>query len=651
MATLYDVVPGMQPTAEEILEAELILEQVLQAKFPDLDTRLGTAVRDLAIRPSATVMAMLMKGLEYYHEQKTIAGVTDDTPSEFLDKLLSNWFLTRKLGTKSVINARLYFARQKDINLSTDQYFSPDGDLKFYPLTSQVISSANLVFDSYLNEYYFDIDMEAEVEGNAYNLSSGSLLYFTNFDPYFLHAEINFLKQTASATETNSEFITRAKTAISTRNLINTPSISSRLLEDFPLLDGVTSIGFGDAEMIRDQMLAYVPTLSPPQTLIHAGGKVDIYCRVPLTSGIVQLTTNGSGVASLVGPVYKFSRSQTTGGASNDTIPFYRTVAVTSITRTGSTAYVTTGAAHGFSTGEQVTMFLADQAAYNGTFPVTVTSATEFNYAVTGSPATPATGVLSANVPTAYTVTNPNSATFTATSATCAGTTVTITYNNHGLSPGRYVILAGATPSGYNGEVLILTTTQNTFTYAVASTLASPATGTITVTYTKPDSDVGFSTRQTLNIDFGVSHPNKTCSFLLEYFQDIDGLQTYLEDSSNRVLCADYLARGYNLYMLTVTVTGYNGPAPDSTTCTNIVTEYLKSLAPGEVFIMADLLASLSAGGITSIKTPLTITYKYYHRDYLMQGPKTGTITDYLDTNDRTALIMLESLSTTTTTL
>lgn len=651
MATLYDVVPGMQPSAEEILEAELVLEQIMQAKFPDMDTRIGTAVRDLAIRPTATIMAMLMKGLDYYHEQKTIAGITDNTPSEFLDKLLSNWFLTRKLGTKSIINARLYFARQKELSISTELYFSTDGDLKFFPIVSQIIPSSELSFDVYLNEYYYDVDLVAEIEGNDYNITSGSLLYFTNFDPYFLHAEINYLKQTASKTESNSEFIARAQTAISTRNLINTPSISSRLLEDFPLLDGVTSIGFGDAEMIRDQVVAYVPSLSPPQVLIHNGGMVDIYSRVPLTSGIVQFTTNSSGVAEITGPVYRLSRSQTTGGNSSDTIPFYQTKAVSSITRSGSTATVTTTTSHGYTTGQSVTMFQADQAEYNGTFTITVDSATQFHYTVTGTPATPATGILSANIPTAYNLTNTYSTSFVATSVTSTGTTATVTKDNHGISAGRYVTVSGATPSGYNGEVLVTAATQNTFTYTLATSLTSPATGTIIIGYTDPSKDYGFSTRQSLKADFGITQASKTCSFLLEYFQDIDGLQDYLEDSSNKVLCADYLARGYNLYALTVAITGYNGPAPDEVICSNIITEYLKSLAPGELFIMADLLSKLSAGGITSIQTPLTVTYKYYHRDYLLQGPKTGTITDYLDTNDRTAIIVLESLSTTTTTI
>ena len=65
---------------------------------------------------------------------------------------------------------------------------------------------------------------------------------------------------------------------------------------------------------------------------------------------------------------------------------------VTSVTRVGSVATVTTPAAHGFKTGDQVDIEGAAQVEYNGVFPVTVTGANTFTYAVTGTPITPATG-------------------------------------------------------------------------------------------------------------------------------------------------------------------------------------------------------------------------------------------------------------------
>jgi len=81
-------------------------------------------------------------------------------------------------------------------------------------------------------------------------------------------------------------------------------------------------------------------------------------------------------------------------------------VSVTSITLgTTGTATVTTASAHGGTTGQRWTIGGADQEAYNGTFPITVTGATTFTYAVTGVEVSPATGTISAavlNVPDRY---------------------------------------------------------------------------------------------------------------------------------------------------------------------------------------------------------------------------------------------------------
>lgn len=69
---------------------------------------------------------------------------------------------------------------------------------------------------------------------------------------------------------------------------------------------------------------------------------------------------------------------------------------VSSIVRASTTATVTTAAAHGYATGQRITIAGADQADYNGTFEIVVTGATTFTFTVAGSPTTPATGVLTA---------------------------------------------------------------------------------------------------------------------------------------------------------------------------------------------------------------------------------------------------------------
>lgn len=69
-----------------------------------------------------------------------------------------------------------------------------------------------------------------------------------------------------------------------------------------------------------------------------------------------------------------------------------KTRAITSITRSGSTATVTTTAAHGLSTGQVVYHTGATQPEYNVKATITVTGASTYTFTVSGTPATPATG-------------------------------------------------------------------------------------------------------------------------------------------------------------------------------------------------------------------------------------------------------------------
>ncbi len=71
---------------------------------------------------------------------------------------------------------------------------------------------------------------------------------------------------------------------------------------------------------------------------------------------------------------------------------------VSSITRSSTTATVTTSASHLLVTGNQVSISGATQTDYNITATITVTGATTFTYEVANSPTTPATGTIRCTV-------------------------------------------------------------------------------------------------------------------------------------------------------------------------------------------------------------------------------------------------------------
>jgi len=71
----------------------------------------------------------------------------------------------------------------------------------------------------------------------------------------------------------------------------------------------------------------------------------------------------------------------------------YNAGSVTSITRSGSTA-TATRAGHGFQIGDCILNEGVDQAEYNGEFYITAVTADTYQFTVSGTPVSPATGVL-----------------------------------------------------------------------------------------------------------------------------------------------------------------------------------------------------------------------------------------------------------------
>jgi hypothetical protein len=385
---------------------------------------------------------------------------------------------------------------------------------------------------------------------------------------------------------------------------------------------------------------------------------VDVYCRVPLTTNTLQFVTDVNGKVYIPGPNYKGIRSGVTGGIDVDTM------FVTHCQALPNTFQITVDSTNG--------LVLFGNISIEGAAPGNNTLNTQIT-AISGSLITVADKIWNtlsdAVVGPAYVVSNPNFGQASGVSLNSgsnttntfafspfaevsfaglviSGTTglATATRPDHGITPGRYVTISGATPTGYNGTFKVLSSTKDTFTYEIAPSVTGAATGIISLFYVVPNSDIGFSSRQQLLYDFGTGQANKTVSLSLHSFQGLDGIQNYLSSKSNKVLAADLLARGFNLCMLDIEIVGYTGVAPSSALSLSLTQNYLSSLVPGQVFVMSDLLSTLYSGGITTIKTPISITYNIYTRDLV--PPISGTITDTLNTRDSTNIFMVNSIST-----
>lgn len=156
-------------------------------------------------------------------------------------------------------------------------------------------------------------------------------------------------------------------------------------------LRGIDFSGFSATDDLNDSTLNFLRT-SGTTTLN----------LVDCTGNISIKTTGTHTVTKVINPVTTKIIVKTTGGTpiqnarvyveagDNTAYPYRESV---TITRSGSTASVS-HTAHGLADGDQVFIEGATQEEYNGVFAITNVTTNAYDYTVTGSPTSPATGTI-----------------------------------------------------------------------------------------------------------------------------------------------------------------------------------------------------------------------------------------------------------------
>jgi len=158
-------------------------------------------------------------------------------------------------------------------------------------------------------------------------------------------------------------------------------------------------------------------------------------------------------------------------------------VTPTGITQSGGLATVNhTG--HGYLSGQDVTVYGAAQAGYNGVKNITVSDANTYTFACDSGTVSPATGTIYIG----------GQVTIGTCGVTRSGTTCTVNLTGHGFSVGHRSYILGADQPEYNGWQTVATVTDaDNFTFELPASLTptTPATGTIYGRY--GDAGLGWS--------------------------------------------------------------------------------------------------------------------------------------------------------------
>jgi hypothetical protein len=243
------VVRRFTPDPFEMNVYTFIRARLLQ-EYPDLSVEEGEALADLLIKPMEVLLDPVIREVEFLRKNKSLNDPDLMAPEE-ADSLMGNFFVSRTRGEKSVGQARLYFNAPVAVTVSVGNEFATSDGLKFIPSTSQEISAEAMLFNQDGNLFYFDVAVEAESEGDEYNIGVGELASVTNVPSSVKVTNLSRFRDGVPEESTLS-FIERGEDSLTERSLVVPRGAISRLFDQFGDLQHLQVVGFNDTEMQRD---------------------------------------------------------------------------------------------------------------------------------------------------------------------------------------------------------------------------------------------------------------------------------------------------------------------------------------------------------------------------------------------------------------
>ena len=283
--------PTYNITDKDIRDAQQFLVQFQTEQVPESDLSIGSSVRDFLVDGFAAMYAYLRGEIDRVAARQSLLRIQeeltdDDDISQAVDEILSNFFVTRQSGKFARLTARFHFTESQSFTIPVASQFWRTNSLVFYvdsDTDPYVITESSLFpqFDSSgaLVDYVVNVPLVAARTGDAYNVEPGR---FVRADvpgglPYFSYLENVEEGSNGFSVESSSDFIERAETAISVRNLINNRSNDVTLKQEFAEIDATLTIGMGETEMVRDRRPELAQHLQ-----IHFGGHYDTYLTLPV---------------------------------------------------------------------------------------------------------------------------------------------------------------------------------------------------------------------------------------------------------------------------------------------------------------------------------------------------------------------------------
>ena len=306
MAIEVDSLSGLSTTlVEQIREAAA---ELLNEYNPNLDLKRGV-LYELLLHPQAIFQAQSQTNIARYKSARSLDAIADDptlAEDDVVDEVASNYLIERLAGTEASGEITVVVSALQSVTFSAGTIFEADGqDFTISAAITAVTSSAEAQSstDRVLSpmgdgNYSFSFTVTAVVAGEAGMIRKDTLVVPQEQPAYYVtsYAESDFTG--GRDAETNTQLMNRLLYGVAAKTLSGRVHMSAALRAetDFQNVVSDSIIGFGDAEMIRDQHSIFPGSL---------GGRVDWYVRtqervnnvgLTKTATLVEKTDDGYGI-------------------------------------------------------------------------------------------------------------------------------------------------------------------------------------------------------------------------------------------------------------------------------------------------------------------------------------------------------------------
>jgi len=234
------------------------IKQLVGEQFPGLNLSSGSAFYQAFILPASVLLQPFRDRANTMKRNQSLSNYPVMTTEE-MDRRAANFLVDRLAGTRAYGSQRVFFDTLRSIYIDRTAVFSDDQDHRWNPVAPVSMTPTELApnYVQETDEYYADVPVVAEAEGEEYRAASGQVNRFANIagatrtinpSDYFR----------GDNRESNTELYARTKKSITNKDLVKPDAIAIAIQEAFSSVRDVKVVGYGDADMARDTVEAVI---------------------------------------------------------------------------------------------------------------------------------------------------------------------------------------------------------------------------------------------------------------------------------------------------------------------------------------------------------------------------------------------------------